>query len=64
MIPIIARGLMCLIVLPYILIASPYYHFRYWKPNEMTRERSAYRGSWYTYKKNMKEILFDEDFTL
>ena len=55
---------MCLIVLPYILIASPYYHFRYWKQNEIIRERSAYRGSWYTYKKNMKEILFDEDFTL
>lgn len=64
MISIIARGMMYLIALPYILIASPYYHFKYWEPNEIIRERSAYRGSWYTYKKNMREILFDQDFTL
>lgn len=64
MIPIIIRGILYLAALPYILITSPYYHFQYWKPNEMIRMGSAYRGGWYTYKKNMKEILFDEDFIL
>ena len=64
MILIILRGLLCLMALPFFLITSPYYHFRYWKQNEIIREGSAYRGSWYTYKKNMKEILLDKEFIL
>lgn len=60
----ISRGLLYLIALPYFLIASPYYHFRYWERSEMIREGSGYRGGWYTYKKNMKEILFDKEFVL
>lgn len=64
MISVISRGLLYLIALPYILIASPYYHFKYWERSEMIREGIAYRGSWYTYKKNMKEILFNKEFIL
>lgn len=64
MIFIISKGLLYLIALPFFLITSPHYHFRYWNRNEIIREGSAYRGGWYTYKKNMKEILFDKEFIL
>ena len=60
MILIIGKGLLNLVALPIFLIASPYYHFIYWERNAIIREGSGYRGGWYTYKKNMKEILFDE----
>lgn len=60
MIKSIALGLFSLIVLPFFLITSPYFLYRYWIPDAIYREGSGYKGVWFTYKENMKDILFDE----
>lgn len=59
MIRSIALGLLSFIALPLFLIASPYFLYRYWVPNEILREGSGYKGAWFTYKENMKDILWE-----
>lgn len=60
MIKSIGLGFLSLIILPLFLISSPYFLYRYWIPDGISREGSNYQGAWFTYKDNMKYILMEE----